>query len=81
MMQTLPRLKFHCIFCSTPTNFKDNGKAYCIDCYVKIRDSAHTHKINPTPVDPAPITPMPLINPRWQDTRIIPDFPKPVVIC
>lgn len=52
------KLKYNCIFCDKLTNFKDGGNAYCVDCYVKIRNSAHTHlPVNPWPVTPLPTTP------------------------
>lgn len=65
-----PKLKYECEFDGVPTNFKDNGHTYCIDCYVKIRNSAHTH----LPVNPWPVTPMPTI-------PSIPNIGRPTVIC
>jgi hypothetical protein len=56
----MSKLKLECCFCNTPTNFEDLGKAYCIDCYVKLRDSAHTH---PMPSN-VPLTPMPNVQPN-----------------
>lgn len=52
-------LKHTCIFCGTPTNFEDNQKAYCIDCYCKLRNSAHTHDAPESLPKPLPISPMP----------------------
>lgn len=88
-------LKFECIFCGTPTNFKDNDNAYCIDCYVKIRDSAHTHlPVNPWPISPMPTTPnvppldiKPNSTPPWNIicktglNQIQDDRDYPIVIC
>lgn len=31
------KLKFECIFCGEPTNFKETKIAYCIDCYAKVQ--------------------------------------------
>lgn len=44
-----------CVFCGTGTNFEDKGRFFCIDCYVKLRNSAHTHDM---PVNPQPLTPL-----------------------
>ena len=44
-----------CVFCGEYTNFQDKGNYYCIDCYVKLRNSAHTHDL---PVNPQPLTPV-----------------------
>ncbi len=53
----MSKLKFECGFCGEPTNFKDNKMAYCVGCYVKIRNSAHTHlPVNPMPINPLPTT-------------------------
>lgn len=72
-------LKLSCDFCGTPTNFQEKGHDYCIDCYVKIRNSAHTHKdLEALPVRPSPINPMPLTPPGIA----IPAFQPPYrVIC
>jgi hypothetical protein len=51
------KLKYECLFCAAPTNFEDNGNAYCIDCYCKLRNSAHEHVVNPGQVT---ISPQPL---------------------
>ena len=57
-------LKFECEFDGVATNFKDNGHAYCIDCYVKIRNSAHTHlPVNPWPINPRPTTTITTLTP------------------
>lgn len=60
------KLKYKCAFCTTPTNFEDNKVAYCIDCYCKLRNSAHQHVFaEPRPL---PIAPMPLSwahSPYW----------------
>lgn len=74
-MGTMKKLKYECSFCGESTNFKDDDRAYCIDCYAKLRDSAHTHQIvNPLPVT---ITPMPQVNPY----REFPFPPDHMVIC
>lgn len=72
----MKKLKFECEFCGTPTNFKDNNHAYCIDCYVKIRNSAHTH----LPVNPWPVTPQPTYKPF--NKPYIGDIPEGIrIVC
>lgn len=67
MVQVDP--KHYCVFCGEQTGFEDKGKYYCIDCYVKLRNSAHTHTL---PVNPEPITPQ-----YWIDN----DLPRNMFIC
>lgn len=62
-MATKADLPYSCIFCATATGFKDGDKAYCIDCYVKLRDSAHIHIGDGLPIKPNPINPNPI--PYW----------------
>jgi hypothetical protein len=48
-----------CRFCHAETWFVDADEPYCIDCYCKLRNSAHTHQVvNPQPVviNPLPTT-------------------------
>lgn len=72
------KLEFECVFCGTPTNFKDNSTAYCIDCYVKVRNSAHSHlPVNPWPVSPMPTTPLEPY--KIDDYPSYPVFPR--IIC
>lgn len=72
-------LKHECAFCGTPTNFVDNEVAYCIDCYAKLRNSAHVH-LQPQ------ISPIPNINPLpspWNNPPTIGNWPNwvPYTIC
>ena len=47
--------KMKCIFCGNTTYFADKSKAYCVDCYCKLRNSAHTHDLpKNTPISPMP---------------------------
>jgi hypothetical protein len=49
--------EYKCIFCGKVTYFEDEGTAYCIDCYCKLRNSAHTHELpKNTPITPMPTT-------------------------
>lgn len=77
-------LDFNCIFCGRGTNFKDNDKAYCIDCYCKLRETAHTHEGETGLPKPLKISPQPTTVP-FQDTVTAPyigDNPRMgVVIC
>lgn len=64
--QATLRKEYKCIFCGKVTYFEDKGTAYCIDCYCKLRNSAHTHDLpKNTPITPMPTT-LPEIFPNTQ---------------
>lgn len=73
--QASGKSEYKCIFCGTITYFEDEGKAYCIDCYCKIRNSAHTHELPKN----TPINPLPTVG-RFRDDPYGP-LSFPMVIC
>lgn len=85
--------ELHCVFCEATTRFKEKGKAYCIDCYVKLRNSAHYHEIKDgeVQIEPKPLDKinLPYIPPNlyppvpWKNPYYIGDDPfnQPRIIC